>query len=86
MEQTIKKCYLVFNVAKTVLKEDGSLVGLGEGNSYTTFFYTNLTKAREAADNFGRNPATIGLLFEVVEARLVPQYPLQVIRAEASIS
>ena len=85
-EQTIKKCYLVFNVSKTVLKEDGSVVGLGSGLGYIAQFFTDRTLAENAAANFGRNTANIGLLFEVVEAHLTPVQPVTVIRAEATLS
>ena len=85
-EPTIKKCYLVFNVGKNVLKEDGAIVGLGQGLGYTAIFYTDLVQERNAADAYAKNNTSAGLVFEVMEAHLTPILPMQVIRAEATLS
>ena len=84
-ESTIKKCYLVLNAVKTVINAEGK-VALGNGAAYSALFYDNLPGAVAAADQYARINTNAGLIFEVTEAHLTPILPMQVIRAETSLT
>lgn len=79
----MKTAFLVFNVTKTAVDEDkGLLFGPGHltnGGTYGNIaLYQDLEAAQKNADNLARS-GTAGVVFEMVEARIVKPTPVKVI-------